>query len=1141
MRRELCLLLLCLGLVPLPCWGDFRVEVVPAATGKQLVRASVPLPRGFLRDDQDLEAISGGISCPVAVRVLGHYITKDAEQPSVRRAMLTWPCEFATSAPMTVELRPVDKKPEPVPPLPTRVQFLEDRLQMECHPVGSAPPSPLTARWITDVKPPTEPRVEIIESNPYFDWRRWYLDDERRPLIIEVRTDVLGVVALRLHAQSREEARYRAPDLGWEISFPAARATQLEALKSTPVGEQIISHSFGEGVPCAWRSDDQNLIVESPTAPWLRRGDVEVQQQQGQLHWRYHRCRATENVPMQWMSWRKADALVRPAGVAPLTATLEYPHEVRVAAAVWDEAYGIGAAVQPVGFPDLEACLHFHREAMIQLSVVGDDWGNVTSFAEGAPHGGVFGMNRLNHCRPLFEEGWRIRDRRLVQSGVLWCDNFHDQSIWWGPVGYGGTRYNNITAQNKQTAPDGDQTYMWRSNNAVDFCTKGYDSFLLAYEQTGDPRMQQALDAQTRYASEFVQIKNQTRNVGDVRDFVYLSRYTGQFLEQGLRLFGELREKLSPGDLFSQGGEPIESQLPFIDDDERGYQHPFAKPYIIGYALAGLPDLAASVPQEPRLKEVIQAAAEFLCDSQDPVGAWRYPHPKSSQMIGSQAIEHAWQISLADRFLGADSRRLDAIERTLRQRILGWRKTGKVFGGIQGWEYAAGKANQASDIHALYQTPDERDGRRDYSEGRIGFGGSSPEGLVYFPELLRYYLRHRSGLRLLRAPRADEPLGIVLDRVEGTVPPQPPADYQTPGIKDLLPVFRERALERMKFPLAWTRGNFTDFEAWRRTARDRVQSSLLAFTPPPKFEPLVIAEEDRGTYWARKVVLNVSADSRVLALQTIPKGSGPFPAVLLLHDHGAKFDIGKEKVIRPFDVTPEKQASAEDWVGKYYGGRFLGDELARRGYVCFATDMLNWSDRGGAGFENQQALASNLLHLGMTHAGLIAHEDLQAVEFLATQPQVDPGRIAAMGLSVGCYRTWQVAALSDRIAAGVAICWMGTTRELMVPGNNQTKGQSAFVMTHPGLSNFLDYPDVASIACPKSMLFYNGLKDGLFPVEGVRDAYRTMQGVWDSQGAGNRLVTKLWDVPHLFNAAMQDEAFQWLDTQFQITPPVPTH
>lgn len=45
----------------------------------------------------------------------------------------------------------------------------------------------------------------------------------------------------------------------------------------------------------------------------------------------------------------------------------------------------------------------------------------------------------------------------------------------------------------------------------------------------------------------------------------------------------------------------------------------------------------------------------------------------------------------------------------------------------------------------------------------------------------------------------------------------------------------------------------------------------------------------------------------------------------------------------------------------------------------------------------------------------------------------------------------------------------------------------------------MDYPHVASIACPKPMLFTNGKKDKLFPVEGVEAAYDTMRKVWDSQ------------------------------------------
>jgi hypothetical protein len=40
-----------------------------------------------------------------------------------------------------------------------------------------------------------------------------------------------------------------------------------------------------------------------------------------------------------------------------------------------------------------------------------------------------------------------------------------------------------------------------------------------------------------------------------------------------------------------------------------------------------------------------------------------------------------------------------------------------------------------------------------------------------------------------------------------------------------------------------------------------------------------------------------------------------------------------------------------------------------------------------------------------------------------------------------------------------------------------------------------------------------------------------MRQVWDSQDAGDKLMTKLWPVPHEFNQEMQEESFQWLEQQ----------
>jgi dienelactone hydrolase len=353
--------------------------------------------------------------------------------------------------------------------------------------------------------------------------------------------------------------------------------------------------------------------------------------------------------------------------------------------------------------------------------------------------------------------------------------------------------------------------------------------------------------------------------------------------------------------------------------------------------------------------------------------------------------------------------------------------------------------------------------------------------------------------------------------------------YETSGVSNNLPVFFEKMKGRMDYKLSWFNSGETDFETWRKKAREKVMECLL--TPPPfiPYDQVVIDSEDRGTYIARKVVFNVTGYSRVLALMLVPKSPGPHPAVLILHDHGAYFKLGKEKVIRPFDVSPEIIEDAKRYTKLCYGDRFIGDELAKQGYVCLAVDMLNWGDRQGGGYIGQQALASNFFNLGGSFAGLIAYEDMSAATFLSQQPEVDSTRIAAVGLSVGAFRTWQSAALSPHIAAGVAVCWMSTRDALMSTGNNQTGGQSAFTCSHPGLAAYLDYPDVASIACPKPMMIINGNADELFPVESIMEAFTKMHNVWDSQNVSAKLVTKLYDAPHEFNIAMQNDAFSWLD------------
>ena len=364
-----------------------------------------------------------------------------------------------------------------------------------------------------------------------------------------------------------------------------------------------------------------------------------------------------------------------------------------------------------------------------------------------------------------------------------------------------------------------------------------------------------------------------------------------------------------------------------------------------------------------------------------------------------------------------------------------------------------------------------------------------------------------------------------------------------------LPVYADSLLKDLTYPMAWENSGMTDFGEWRRKAREKVLDCMLMPPPPPSNLPQLgesfpaddsgaaashswgrlEGAEQRDGYRAMKIAVRLSRYYSVPAYLLIPDGKGPFPAVNLLHDHGAHLFIGKEKMIRPLACESEEvKKDAEEWLAGYEG-QFFGDYLAQHGYVVFSADAPMWGERGqkeGPRRDKYDMIAGNMMMYGIDLSAWMTYDDMSGTEFLAQLPEVDSTRIGCAGWSMGAYRAWMLAALSDRIKAGAAICWMVTTDEQMSFKYSRTEN-GGFANCIPGLRRWMDYPHIASMACPKAMLFINGSQDKLFPVAGVEKAFATMHNTWKSQGADERLETELWDMPHSCGLRAQERVLEF--------------
>lgn len=347
-----------------------------------------------------------------------------------------------------------------------------------------------------------------------------------------------------------------------------------------------------------------------------------------------------------------------------------------------------------------------------------------------------------------------------------------------------------------------------------------------------------------------------------------------------------------------------------------------------------------------------------------------------------------------------------------------------------------------------------------------------------------------------------------------------------------MPLFLDSLKTEFTYPMAWGNSDITDFDEWKTTAREKMTEEMLP--PPPRaasYDMVILDSEKRDGYTAYKIEFNLTKYSRMKAYLLVPDGEGPHPGIVALHDHGAHFTIGKEKMVRPFGVDQAVIDDSDAWAKNLYEGQYVGDYLAKNGYVVLSADALMWGERGckeGSDNTHLASVAGNMLLLGRNLSSWMTYEDSYATEFLASLPETDADRIGCVGLSMGGYRSWMLAALSPLIKASVAVCWM-TTQDAMMDWKYGRHERGGFANNIGGVFNYLDYPHIATLACPNAMMLINGETDKLFKPHAVRQCYDIMHKVWQSQGVDDKLVTNLLPMGHEMPKSVQKSTLDFFD------------
>jgi dienelactone hydrolase len=374
---------------------------------------------------------------------------------------------------------------------------------------------------------------------------------------------------------------------------------------------------------------------------------------------------------------------------------------------------------------------------------------------------------------------------------------------------------------------------------------------------------------------------------------------------------------------------------------------------------------------------------------------------------------------------------------------------------------------------------------------------------------------------------------------------------------------------------------WTSVEQWRNAARAELARSLCRPTDhggrDVAVRDIVLhRSSERDGVSIEEISWQLPWGPRTEAVLLKPRGAaGRLPGVLALHDHAGNKYFGKRKIAR---TAAPPHPMMERHQGSYYGGVAWANELARRGFVVLVHDTFPFESRKILGSDlppyaverlmsnpeharemtpedlaatqpirrydvpadepedaiaaynafagqHETLVAKSLFSAGTSWPGVTLAEDMAALSYLASRPDVDPARLGCGGLSGGGMRTAFLAGTDDRIRCAFTAGFMTTWSDFC----RNVSYTHTWMVYAPGLPGLLDFPEILGLRAPLPALVLATTEDPLFTRSETERAGRILAEVYAKAGAPDAFQIFFSMGPHKFDLPMQGEAFAWLE------------
>ena len=271
--------------------------------------------------------------------------------------------------------------------------------------------------------------------------------------------------------------------------------------------------------------------------------------------------------------------------------------------------------------------------------------------------------------------------------------------------------------------------------------------------------------------------------------------------------------------------------------------------------------------------------------------------------------------------------------------------------------------------------------------------------------------------------------------------------------------------------------------------------------------PVLLETREFSGYRREKIVFDSRPGVSVLAYVLIPaKIATPAAAMICVPGHGRGVDdiVGIDDQGR--DRT-DKAGYQHDFAIQVAEAGMAAVAIEPMGFGC-RRDPIN--ARQSLSRKACEPAAGGALLVGETMISWRVWDVIRTLDYIATRPELDSGRVGCMGISGGGTVTLFSTALEPRIRAALVSGYLNTFRDSV--------GSLAHCIDNyvPGILNWAEMHDIAGLIAPRPLFVESGDKDNIFPINASIESFTHVRDIYRVFGAADRIEQEVFPGEHAF-------------------------